>query len=243
MSSTYPPWPATAGLIIVSINSCTRALRSGLCSWFSVLMASPLDRILPDSLWPDPIREGHLALRGLRSAEPGLGESWRPRPVACRTCLCRPGRQPGGSIGKGAHTGERDRGVFMAVGRLGHEPGHVGLQAVHPGIGVGPPEVEAVVDEGTKVWLHGRAVEQERAWWHQKPDRILHGIDMVDEVLGLDESEHLAIIRERGPGRERHPGGTEGDPGRPDGVERGGDVGARVSLDQMGQHGVAQRFD
>src|SRR5438132_14433241 len=65
MSSTKPPWPATAGLIIVSISSWTFCLSSAL-------MASPLH-----GYFTRKSAEGQLALRGLRSAEPGLGQAWR----------------------------------------------------------------------------------------------------------------------------------------------------------------------
>src|SRR5258708_25724202 len=65
MSSTKPPWPATAGLIIVSISSWTFCLRSSL-------MAPPLHRYCTRKS-----AQGQLALGGLRSAEPGLGEPGR----------------------------------------------------------------------------------------------------------------------------------------------------------------------
>src|SRR5262249_38647720 len=48
---------------------------------------------------------------------------------------------------------------------------------------------------------------------------------------------------ERGPRRERHPGGPERDPGGAHRPERADDVGPRVALVEMGEHGIAQRLD
>src|SRR5260370_7434291 len=86
MSSTKPPWPATAGLIIVSISSWTFCLRSSL-------MAPPLHRYCTRKS-----AQGQLALGGLRSAEPGLGEPRRPLalgPRRDRGARRRPGRPVG----------------------------------------------------------------------------------------------------------------------------------------------------
>src|SRR5260370_3690019 len=88
MSSTKPPWPATAGLIIVSISSWTFCLRSSL-------MAPPLHRYCTRKS-----AQGQLALGGLRSAEPGLGEPRRPLALGPR----------------------RDRGARRRAGRLVGEP-------------------------------------------------------------------------------------------------------------------------
>src|SRR5207249_6373484 len=59
----------------------------------------------------------------------------------------------------------------------------------------------------------------------------------------LHEVEHLGVGVERGPRRERDPGGPERDASGPHGSEGGGDVGPRVALVEMGEHGIAQRLD
>src|SRR5256885_16641464 len=105
MSSTKPPWPATAGLIIVSISSWTFCLSSAL-------MASPLH-----GYFTRKSAEGQLALRRLRSAEPRLGEA--------RRALAPPrehqrggGRRARPPLGHAAPPAARQRGLPAPGGGL-----------------------------------------------------------------------------------------------------------------------------
>src|SRR5207245_837608 len=108
---------------------------------------------------------------------------------------------------------------------------------------MGPAVVEVVLDERASVRSQRFALREQRSRRHQQADRVLHGIAGVHQILALHEVEHLGVGVERGPRRERDPGGPERDASGPHGSEGGGDVGPRVALVEMGEHGIAQRLD
>ncbi len=71
---------------------------------------------------------------------------------------------------------------------------------------------------------------------NQQADRILHGIDVVDQSVRFDELQHLDKVIESGPGREADPGRTRRDSGVADNTPRGDDVLPRVLLVEDRQH-------
>src|SRR5437764_9629455 len=215
MSSTKPPWPATAGLIIVSISSWTFCLSSAL-------MASPLH-----GYFTRKAAEGQLALRGLRSAEPGLGQARRA--LATGRQHGRGARRRAGQlIGHAPHAAERRRGILTPVGGLGDERRDGPGEPVHPRVRMRPAVVERALRERPEVRREGPVLSQERARRHEEPDRVLYGIDGVDELMALDEVEKIPVVVERRPRRERHPGRARGDAGRADGTKGLDEVRARV---------------
>src|SRR5215470_3190466 len=160
MSSTKPPWPATAGLIIVSISSCTLVLRS------SLMVDPPLRGTVPafaprsnaNVLAAGP---GHLARGGLRSAEPGLGETRRASPLSDGHWRRPQHRLARGLIRQACDGGERHRRVLTTLGGARHGGAHVGVQMIHPRVGMGPSVIEGVGHELAEMWPHGGALEQE----------------------------------------------------------------------------------
>ena len=73
-------------------------------------------------------------------------------------------------------------------------------------------------------------LEQQRAGRDQEADRVLDGVDVVDEALGGDEVEHRAVVVERRPRRERDPRRPQDHARRAGDPERLEDVHARVAL-------------
>src|SRR5258706_7515613 len=134
MSSTKPPCPATAGLIIVSIRSWTFVLSSALM------------RHLSDGYCTRDPAEGQLALGGLRSAEPRLGEPWRPLP-ACGRRWERLVLGAGGPAGQRPHAIERDCRVLPLGGRGGDRGRHLRMQHLHAGGPMRPSIVELVLHQ------------------------------------------------------------------------------------------------
>src|SRR5438445_278253 len=177
-----------------------------------------ISSFLSDSYCTRLPAKGQLALGGLRSAEPRFGEPGRAPPAGVEPSRHRGprwlARRP---LGQRPHAVERHGRGLGRLRRPGDRGLHGPLQSVHPRVRVGPPVVEVALDERAEEGAHGRAREQERARRHQEPDRVLDGIDVVDEPLVGDEVEYLPVVVERRPGRERHPGRAERHAGGPPG--------------------------
>ena len=114
------------------------------------------------------------------------------------------------------------------------------MQRLHAWVRVRPSVVELILHQRAEEGTQRRTVQQERARWDQEADRVLHGIDGVDEVVRIDELQQLPVVVEGRPRREGHPRRTQRDAGRAHGAERGLDVGAGVSLVEVFQDGVTQ---
>src|SRR5262245_19486516 len=198
--------------------------------------AAPLDRY-----FTRVSTQGQLALRGLRSAEPGLGEPRRPLAIGGRR-RNRSWWRARQAIGELAHALEGDRNVFAPVGGRPDNSGDLGVQRFHARIRVRPAVIELILDQLAQERTERRALEQQRPGRNQQPDRILHGIDGVDEPVRFDEVQELAIILERGPRRERHPGGPEREAGLAREPDHGLDVRARVPLVEVPEDRIVQRL-
>ena len=87
------------------------------------------------------------------------------------------------------------------------------------------------------------AAQQRRSGRHQQPQRQLHRIDLVFEIVGANEPAQLQVVVQRRPRREgderrpqRHPGGAHD-------RQRARHVGGAVPLRQRVEHAIGQRLD
>src|SRR5437879_1219755 len=181
MSSTKPPWPATAGLIIVSISSWTFCLSS-------TLMASPLHRYFTRKS-----AEGQLALRGLRSAEPGLGQAWRALATGWQH---RRGarRRAGQLVSHAPHAAERRRGLLTPVGSPGDARRAGPAQAGQ----LGEPFAlaEEVLDLRREVEREGGERRVERPHHAQRVAGAVQEIGIAEGDVGRARLDLLADVRE-----------------------------------------------
>src|SRR5262245_11585777 len=120
--------------------------------------------------------QGQLALSGLRSAEPGLGQPWRPLATGRRR-RDRPGRAASAAICELAHGLKRARRVLAPVGGGRDERRDLRVERLHPRVRVSPAIVELVLDQLAQKRPQRRALEQERAGRHQETDRELYRVD------------------------------------------------------------------
>ena len=121
------------------------------------------------------------------------------------------------------------------------------MKPVHAGVRVGPRMLEPCLVQRAQIgpdWgrLRSGFGEQRRPRRDQQADRVLHRVYRINEVVGLDEGEHVEIVLEGRPWGERHQRRAQGDSCGPDDLERGHDIGTRVPFLEMRQHGVAERF-
>src|SRR5262249_40332587 len=94
--------------------------------------------------------QGQLALRGLRSAEPRLGQPWRPPAIQPgRRTLTR--RQAGLAVRQPAYALERERGILAPVGSRRDQRRHVRVERLHARVRMRPAVVELVGDQLAQV--------------------------------------------------------------------------------------------
>ena len=106
-----------------------------------------------------------------------------------------------------------------------------------------PRVVERVLHEWAEMRTERVGLQQQRAGRHEQAHRVLHGIHVMDQAFVFDEAEHGAIVVERRPRRERYPRRPKRDARGVHGAQRLAHVGARVTLVEMREHGIAERLD
>ena len=86
-------------------------------------------------------------------------------------------------------------------------------------------------------------VEQQRSLGEEQADRVLHGVDVVDEVMGGDELEQLDDVGHGRPGRERQERGADLDALLAQQRHRSGRVGRGVTLVEPPEDVVVQALE
>src|SRR5207247_2161615 len=143
--------------------------------------------------WLHLVERAKLALGGLRSAEPRLGEPGPPLGRAGEDRLGAAGgrrRSPSRLERRRAHLRERLGDRLGARRALLDERREAGLEAVAVGIDRPPPVAEPLGVVAAEVRAHVGALEQQRSLGQQQADRVLDRVDVADEVVLGDEVEY-----------------------------------------------------
>src|SRR5205823_5173227 len=116
-------------------------------------------------------------------------------------------------------------------------------QAVHARVGVRPAVAERGLIQRPQVRLHLGAIQEIRTRRDQQADRVLYRVDIVDQIVLLDERQHIEVIAERGPRGEGYPGRPRRDArgaDDPDGLD---DLRSGVVLLQDLEYALTDRLD
>ena len=132
--------------------------------------------------------------------------------------------------------GERGRRINLLGCILLDQLGNLPLQAVHPRVGMCPGPAQGGFIEPAAVGQRGGVLGQPRTRRDQQSDRELDRIDVIDQVVGFDEFEHLEVVVESGPRSEGDPGWSQGDPRLPAPLDCGGDIVGGVLLVEDLEH-------
>src|SRR3990172_329765 len=154
------------------------------------------------------LERAELALGWLCSAEPRFGQPGRAPPAGRerRLGLLRQARRR-----EGQRLQPVERGGRILARRGLDEAARFPLEQVHARVGMRPAMHEGALVERAQVRRDRLPRQQGRAGRDQEPQRELDRVHLVDQPFPLDELEHLEVVLERRPRRERDPGRPEGD--------------------------------